>query len=197
LPRISQSAKTAPSGPPLAAKIIIRQIDQLIPFAKNSRQHSDRQIAQIAASITEFGFTTPILTDANGHIVAGHGRVLGARKLGMTKIPTIDVSYLSSAQRRAYVIADNKLALNASWDDQMLAVELADLGAGGFNLGLIGFSVGELKGLGIGGMVPGDAPNESVPASWAVVVECEDEEDQVELILRLEAEGRKCKGAIG
>jgi ParB-like chromosome segregation protein Spo0J len=186
-----------PSGPPLAGKIILRRLDELIPFAKNSRKHSERQIAQIAASIREFGFTAPILTDAAGNIVAGHGRVLAARKLGLVKIPTIDVSYMSAAQRRAYVIADNKLALNATWDDQMLAVELADLGAAGFDLGLVGFSAGELKGLGIGGMVAGDAPHEDVPGTWAVVVECEDEEDQVELITRLEAEGRKCKGAIG
>ena len=115
-------------------------IEQLIPYARNSRTHSDAQVAQIAASIKEFGFTNPVLVDGEGSIIAGHGRVLAARKLGMDTVPVIRLNYLTEAQRRAYVIADNKLALNAGWDEEMLALELGELGELGFDLELTGFS---------------------------------------------------------
>src|SRR5262245_10249519 len=111
----------------MAAIINHRAIDDLIPYARNARVHSPEQIGQLAASIREFGFTNPVLIDADGGIIAGHGRVLAAQKLGLDTVPTIDVSYLTEAQRRAYVIADNKLALNASWDSELLAVELSEL----------------------------------------------------------------------
>ena len=119
----------------------------LIPFARNSRTHSDAQIAQIAASIREFGFTNPILIDEQGGIIAGHGRLQGARKLGLTQVPTITLHGLTDAQKRAYVIADNKLALNAGWDMEMLTSEIQGLGEDGFDLGLIGFSDDELAAL--------------------------------------------------
>lgn len=114
-------------------------IEKLIPFARNSRTHSDDQVAQIAASIREFGFTNPVLIDAQDGIIAGHGRVMAARKLGLAEVPCIRLAHLSDAQRRAYVIADNKLALNAGWDEELLAVELADLREMDFDLGLTGF----------------------------------------------------------
>ena len=119
-------------------------VADLIPFARNSRTHSDEQVAQIAASIREFGFTNPILIDGEGGIIAGHGRLAAARKLGMDKAPTITLDGLTDAQKRAYVIADNKLALNSGWDMEMLASELQGLGDDGFDLSLIGFSSSEL-----------------------------------------------------
>jgi len=134
-----------------------RQIEQisiqaLIPYARNSRTHSDAQVAQIAASIREFGFTNPVLIDKDGGIIAGHGRVLGARKLGLSEVPCIRLSHLTDAQKRAYVIADNKLALNAGWDSEALQVELADLNSAGFNMDLLGFGVDDLaEAMGMGG----------------------------------------------
>lgn len=128
-------------------QIEYKPLAELIPFARNSRTHSDEQVAQIAASIREFGFTNPILIDGEGGIIAGHGRLAGARKLSLTEVPTITLSGLTDAQKRAYVIADNKLALNSGWDIEMLASELKGLGDEGFDLDLIGFSSDELAAL--------------------------------------------------
>ena len=122
-------------------------IATLIPFAKNSRTHSDAQVAQIAASIREFGFTNPVLIDEANGIIAGHGRVMAARKLKLTEVPCIRLAHLSDAQKRAYVIADNKLALNAGWDEAMLKLELADLKALDFDLDLTGFDTDEIDAL--------------------------------------------------
>lgn len=119
-------------------------IDALIPYARNSRTHSPEQIAQVAASIREFGFTNPVLIDGEGGIIAGHGRVMAARQLGMAEVPCIRLAHLSEAQRRAYVIADNKLALNAGWDEEMLALEFKDLSDMGFDLSLTGFDLGDI-----------------------------------------------------
>ena len=119
----------------------------LIPYARNSRTHSDAQVAQIAASIREFGFTNPVLVDGDRGIIAGHGRVLAARKLGMDTVPVIELAHLSEAQKRAYVIADNKLALNAGWDDEMLRAEFEELGDAGFDLALTGFDGAEIAAL--------------------------------------------------
>ena len=116
----------------------------LIPYARNSRTHSDAQVAQIAGSIREFGFTNPVLIDAENGIIAGHGRVLAAGKLGMESVPCIRLTHLTEAQRRAYIIADNKLALNAGWDEEMLGLELADLRELDFDLSLLGFTEDEL-----------------------------------------------------
>jgi site-specific DNA-methyltransferase (adenine-specific) len=139
------------------------QIDALIPYARNSRTHSDGQIAQIASSIKEFGFTNPVLIDGGGGIIAGHGRVLAARKLGMSEVPCIRLDHLTEAQKRAYVIADNRLALNSGWDTEMLKVEFADLQELGFDLELTGFDLDEIKELlapvGAEGLTdPDDAP---------------------------------------
>jgi site-specific DNA-methyltransferase (adenine-specific) len=139
------------------------QIDALIPYARNSRTHSDGQVAQIASSIKEFGFTNPVLIDGGGGIIAGHGRVLAARKLGMSEVPCIRLDHLTEAQKRAYVIADNRLALNSGWDTEMLKVEFADLQELGFDLELTGFDLDEIKELlapvGTEGLTdPDDAP---------------------------------------
>jgi len=122
-------------------------VEKLIPFARNSRTHSDKQVAEIAASIKEFGWTNPILVDGDKGIIAGHGRLLAARKLGMDTVPVIELAHLTETQKRAYVIADNKLALNADWDDQLLTIELNDLLADGFALELLGFDKDELAKL--------------------------------------------------
>ena len=119
----------------------------LVPYVANSRTHSDAQVAQIAASIKEFGFTNPILTDGENGIIAGHGRLMAARKLGMDQVPTIVLDGLTAAQKRAYVIADNKLALNAGWDAALLSSEIAGLGDEGFDLSLLGFNEDELAAL--------------------------------------------------
>lgn len=119
----------------------------LIPYARNSRTHSDEQVTQIASSIKEFGFTNPVLIDGDGGIIAGHGRVMAAKKLGIEEVPCIELSHLTDAQRRAYVIADNKLALNAGWDDEMLRVEFQELQDLGFDVELTGFSMDEINAL--------------------------------------------------
>ena len=128
-------------------KIKQMDVERLIPYAANSRTHSDAQIAQIAASIKEFGWTNPILVDGDDTIIAGHGRLLAARKLGMDKVPTIVIDHLSKAQQRALVIADNQLALNAGWDIGLLKAELEDLKLDEFNIDLLGFDDDFLAGL--------------------------------------------------
>ncbi len=122
--------------------------DSLLPYIRNSRTHSDEQVAQIAASIKEFGSLNPIIIDGESSIIAGHGRVMAAQKLGIKELPCIEASHLSDTQRRAYIIADNKLALNAGWDDEMLRIELEELGVTGFDLELTGFSLDEIEALG-------------------------------------------------
>lgn len=123
-----------------------RKVEDLIPYARNSRLHNDTQVAQIAASIKEFGWRTAILVDGDNGIIAGHGRVLAARKLGMKEVPTIDGSDMTETQRRAYVIADNKIALNAEWDKEMLLLEIADLEDLGADIGILAFDPSELSG---------------------------------------------------
>ena len=131
----------------IAKQIILQPVEALIPYARNSRTHSDEQVAQIAASIREFGFTNPVLVDNDGGIVAGHGRVMAARRLGMAAVPTVNVGWLTEQQRRAYVIADNQLAMNAGWDSMALTAELADLQDIGFDIGILGFDAEVLDGL--------------------------------------------------
>lgn len=110
----------------------------------NSRTHSDVQVTQIAASIKEFGFLNPIIVDGSNGVIAGHGRLLAAKKLGMEKVPTVEASHLTEAQKKAYVIADNKLALNAGWDEELLKAELDQLKELNFNISLVGFDISEL-----------------------------------------------------
>jgi DNA modification methylase len=131
----------------MAQRIELWPTDRLVPYAKNARTHSPEQVAQIAASIVEFGFVNPILVDTNAGIIAGHGRFLAARKLGLAVVPVVVLDHLSETQRRAYIIADNKLAQNAGWDDETLAAELGDLEAEGVDLTLVGFSDEELEEL--------------------------------------------------
>lgn len=129
----------------MTIQIKYKPAKDLIPYARNSRTHSEAQVAQIAASIKEFGWTNPILLDGENGIIAGHGRLLAALKLGEEKIPTIELSHLDENQKRAYVIADNKLAMNADWDEKLLKLELENLQENGFDLGLLGFDTSELN----------------------------------------------------
>jgi DNA modification methylase len=131
----------------MAQEVSLVSVDKLISYARNSRTHSEEQIAQIAASIREFGFTNPVLIDGENTLIAGHGRVMAARKLSMSAVPCIVIDHLSKAQQRALVIADNKLAMNAGWDDELLSLELGDLNDEGFDLGIIGFDEEELATL--------------------------------------------------
>lgn len=124
-----------------------RKVEDLIPYVNNSRKHSDEQVAQISASIKEFGWTNPILIDGTNSIIAGHGRLMAARKLKMEEVPTIELDHLTDTQRKALVIADNKLALNADWDNALLTIELDELLKDGFALDILGFNQDELTAL--------------------------------------------------
>jgi len=131
----------------VAKNIVQQRTEVLLPYARNSRTHSDEQVAQIAASIREFGFTNPVLVDADNGIVAGHGRVMAAKQLGLAEVPTINVGWMTEGQRRAYVIADNQLALNAGWDNAVLAQEVSWLQDHHFDTNLLGFNADFLDGL--------------------------------------------------
>jgi ParB-like chromosome segregation protein Spo0J len=172
-------------------KITNKKIEDLIPYANNSRVHSDAQIAQIAASIKEFGFRNPVLVDGNG-ILAGHGRVLAARKLGLDVVPTIDCSDMSDIQKKAYVIADNKLALNATWDNEILALEISAI-QDAMDLDILGFDPKELKAL---------HPEEESHNEGNIVldenkhlllIECDDERHLQTLYDEINERGLKCK----
>jgi len=133
------------STPNLVSQIELWPVERLVPYARNPRTHTDEQVAQIAASIAEFGFVNPVLVGADGVIIAGHARVLAARKLGLNEVPVVVLDHLSEAQRRALVIADNRLAQNAGWEEEMLRIELEALREDAFNLDLLGFSDDELE----------------------------------------------------
>ena len=122
-------------------------VEDLIPYARNARTHSDEQVDKIAASIREFGFLNPVITDGDNGIVAGHGRIMAAKKLGMDEVPTVEAAHLTDAQKRAYILADNRLALDAGWDDELLQVEFAELEAADFDISLTGFDPAEIKAL--------------------------------------------------
>src|ERR1039457_6446179 len=140
--------------PQMARRIEVWPIERLVPYARNARTHSPEQVAQIAASIVEFGFNAPILVASDSGIIAGHGRLLAARKLGLAEVPVVVLDHLSETQRRAYIIADNKLAINAGWDEKALAAELRDLDGEGVDLAVVGFSDDELEAL-----LAGDEPD--------------------------------------
>jgi len=126
-------------------EIEYKQTSKLIPYARNARTHDEEQVAQLVASIKEFGFTNPVLLDGSNTILAGHGRIMAAEILGLETVPTIQLSHLTDAQKTAYVIADNKLALNAQWDKEILSLELKSLADIGYDLELIGFNSDELE----------------------------------------------------
>lgn len=153
------SRKKRPSGtPPAPLAVVYRPLADLAPYEKNARTHSPEQIAQLAASITAFGFTNPLLLDEHNAIIAGHGRAQAAQSLGMADVPTITLAGLTAAQKRGLRIADNQLALNAGWDASLLMTELGDLKLADFDLGLLGFSGMEIDQF--------FAPETDVAAEW-------------------------------
>ena len=151
----------------MTLSIDYRPIDSLIPYANNARTHSQTQVEQIVASITEFGFTNPILIDGANGVIAGHGRILAARALDMQDVPCVELAGLTEVQKRAYILADNKLALNAGWDAEMLAYELDELRDAGFDVGLLGFEAAELNEL-IGTPIAGPEPMGDLSARFMI-----------------------------
>ena len=167
------------------------EVAKLIPYANNSRTHDDAQVAQLAASIKEFGFRNPILVDGVG-IIAGHGRLLAARKLGLEKVPTIDCSDMTEIQKKAYIIADNKLALNSGWDSELLKLEITDLQNTDFDLTKLGFSEMELANL-FDELKDVQIDDLDYQAAFSIVVDCKDEQEQEKIFNELDQKGYKCR----
>lgn len=169
-------------------------IEELIPYVNNARTHSDEQVAQIAASIKEFGWTNPILIDGDNGIIAGHGRLAAARKLKMKAIPAIQLDGLSEAQKKALILADNKLALNSGWDYDLLKVELNQLSDIGYDLEMIGFDANELTAIMFGDELEEKTPEEKEMKSvYEIAVECNDENEQQAVFDMLTEKGYKCR----
>lgn len=138
---------SSPPQPVMPAKMELRPIDRLVPYEKNARTHSPEQLAQLRASIQEFGFTNPILVDAKDGVIAGHGRLAAARDMGLTEVPVVVLDHLTPEQKRAYIIADNQLALNAGWDAEILQQEVMALNLADFDLNLLGFDDDRISSL--------------------------------------------------
>lgn len=174
-------------------KINYRKSGDLIPYVNNSRTHSEQQVQQVASSIKEFGFTNPILIDEDSGIIAGHGRLMAAQKLGLDEVPTITLEGLTEAQRKAYVIADNKLALNAGWDFETLKIEMESI-AEDFDLRLLGFDDQELANI-IDGLSDDDnqLKEESYSQVFNIVVNCKDEAHQERVYNELITKGYECQ----
>lgn len=171
-----------------------KKTTDLIPYAMNSRTHDEGQLAQIASSIKAFGFNNPIAIDGDNGIIAGHGRLMAAHKLGMQEVPTIELGHLTEGQKRAYVIADNKIALNAGWDAEMLKFELQAMSAE--ELGLTGFSESELEGwLGDDDKTT-DGDGVDFETSYEIIVECISEAEQAKVLEELTQKGLKCKSLL-
>jgi ParB-like chromosome segregation protein Spo0J len=167
---------------------------ELVVYANNSRTHSDTQVAQLVASLQEFGFTNPILIDATNGIIAGHGRLRAAVELGYETVPTIELSNLTDEQRRAYIIADNKLALNAGWDNELLAFELQHLQNAGFDLELTGFNADDLKALTLEDPdLDEDFKEPSDESRNTLLIECTGERELETLYEEMQKRGFQCK----
>jgi len=151
------------------SQIIAVKIEDLKPYGKNARTHSEQQIGQIVESIREFGFTNPVLIDTKNGVIAGHARLQAARRLDMKEVPCIVLAGLTEAQKRAYVIADNQIALNSGWDEKLLAMEFADLKDAGFNLDLLGFDASQMADIMQGREVNQPEYDESVSSTVSMV----------------------------
>jgi ParB-like chromosome segregation protein Spo0J len=164
---------------------------KLIPYARNARTHSEAQVGQIAGSIREFGFTNPVLIDAENGIIAGHGRVLAAQALGMDKVPCIRLTHLTDTQRRAYILADNKLAMNAGWDEAMLEAEILGLKEEHFDCELLGFSESEIAAM--AKKLEREQFQKELPSVFEVIAELENEDQQKQVYDILTEKGYKCR----
>ena len=169
------------------------KVGDLIPYVNNSRTHSDEQVMQVASSIKEFGFTNPILIDDDGGIIAGHGRLMAAKKLGLDEVPCIRLGYLSEAQRKAYVIADNKLALNSGWDNDLLKIELMQLDSIDFDLNLTGFDLSELANIFDPVTEEIELKEQAYSETFNIIIECDDEQNQESIYNELQEKGYKCQ----
>lgn len=173
--------------------ITYKSIDDLIPYARNSRTHSEEQVNQLASLIKEFGFRGAILVDGDNGIITGHGRILACKKLGMKEIPTVDGSDMTPAQRKAYIIADNKIALNAGWDYEMLNIEFNDLKEQGFDIDLLAFDEKELQMFdeqedeSIEDLVQDDGNKQ------LLLIECTSERELDKLFTEMKERGFECK----
>ena len=172
----------------------------LIPYANNSRVHSDEQVNQIASSIKEFGFLNPIIVDGDNGIIAGHGRVMAANKLGIKELPCVDASHLSEAQKKAYVIADNKLALNSDWDVELLKIEIESLQEDDFKLDLLGFDIAELNEiLGFDDIAEEDEEEseqdyeDNYKEQYGVIIMCKSAEEQEKIFNKMQQNGYEVK----
>ena len=173
-------------------QITYRNTAELIPYARNARTHSEEQVAQLAASIKEFGFNAPIAVDDDSMVLCGHGRLLAARKLGMETVPTVCLAHLSKTQKKAYILADNRLAMNAGWDDELLKLEIADLSEADFPLETLGFDDMELDAF----LNPEEASvtepeDEAQGGGLTVTVSCADADEQSALYAELKNRGLK------
>lgn len=170
-------------------------ISDLIPYTNNSRTHSDEQVNQIASSIKEFGFTNPVLIDSEGGIIAGHGRVMAAKKLKLDEVPCVELKGLTEAQKKAYIIADNQLPLNAGWDLDMLKLELEALNEMEFDIDLLGFDDEFMSGLfeNIDDGIEPDLKEDDYCEKFNVIVECNNENQQEVVYAKLQAEGYVCQ----
>jgi ParB-like chromosome segregation protein Spo0J len=175
-------------------KIELIPIDDLIPYANNARTHSEEQVLQIASSIKEFGFNAPILIDAKNGIIAGHGRVMAARKLKIEQAPCVRIEHLSEAQKKAYILADNRIALNSGWDYELLTNELSQLSELDVDLGSLGFDEKELNNIfnpeseSMPEEFDGDASNK-----WQLLIEYDNENQLAKAFDKAKEEGLKCK----
>ncbi len=176
-------------------KMVDRKVSDLIPYVNNSRVHDEEQIIQICSSIKEFGFTNPVLIDESNGIIAGHGRLMAAKKLNLKTVPCIVLAGLSEAQKKAYIIADNAIPLNASWDMEKLALEVDALQAEDFDLSLLGFKDDFMVSLfDDQEPVPEQKPNgEEYTEIFNILVECENEAHQQEIYDELTQKGLKCR----
>lgn len=138
------ATKKKANSKPQIPQTYVAKVDDLIPYARNSRTHTDDQVAKVAASIQEFGFLAPVITDGDNGIIAGHCRIEAARKIGLEQVPAVEASHLTDSQKKAYIIADNRIALDAGWNEQMLQLELQDIAEADMDMTITGFTHDEL-----------------------------------------------------
>lgn len=175
-------------------KFSMRSVDELIPYARNARTHSAEQVSKIAGSIKEFGFLNPVIISEDGGILAGHGRVLAAQKLGLKEVPCIEESHLTEIQKKAYILADNKIALDAGWDEEMLKIEFNELSNLDFDISLTGFEKTEIETLLEEQEEKEDTSKEvDFKTTLEIIVECETEIEQESLYEEFKERGLKCR----